>query len=67
MGSFFIPLTVMVYMYARISCVVAHRHNQLTAPDSNDQVLCIALSANVEHNQQLTFLHSDSSQVTDEM
>jgi len=38
MGSFFIPLTVMVYVYARISCVVAQRHNQLTALDSNDQV-----------------------------
>jgi hypothetical protein len=38
MGSFFIPLTVMLYMYARISCVVAQRHNQLTALDSNDQV-----------------------------
>ena len=39
MGSFFIPLTVMVYVYTRISCVVAQRHNQLTALDSNDQVL----------------------------
>ncbi|KAJ9587738.1 hypothetical protein L9F63_018827, partial [Diploptera punctata] len=37
MGSFFIPLTVMVYVYARISCVVAQRHNQLTALDSGDQ------------------------------
>ncbi|KDR18992.1 probable G-protein coupled receptor No18 isoform X3 [Zootermopsis nevadensis] len=37
MGSFFIPLAVMLYMYARISCVVAQRHNQLTALDSNDQ------------------------------
>ncbi|PSN44207.1 Octopamine receptor [Blattella germanica] len=37
MGSFFIPLTVMVYVYARISCVVAQRHNQLTALDGSDQ------------------------------
>ncbi|XP_069699452.1 probable G-protein coupled receptor No18 isoform X2 [Periplaneta americana] len=37
MGSFFIPLTVMVYVYARISCVVAQRHNQLTALDSSEQ------------------------------
>ncbi|XP_023718903.1 probable G-protein coupled receptor No18 isoform X2 [Cryptotermes secundus] len=37
MGSFFIPLTVMVYVYTRISCVVAQRHNQLTALDNNDQ------------------------------
>ena len=41
MGSFFIPLTVMIYVYARISCVVAQRHNQLAALDNNDQVLCI--------------------------
>ena len=41
MGSFFIPLTVMIYVYTRISCVVAQRHNQLTALDNNDQVLCI--------------------------
>jgi hypothetical protein len=39
MGSFFIPLTVMVYVYTRISCVVAQRHNQLTALDNNDQVV----------------------------
>ena len=49
MGSFFIPLTVMVYVYTRISCVVAQRHNQLTALDSNDQVLCICC--------QLIYIH----------
>nr|CAD7591476.1 unnamed protein product [Timema genevievae] len=38
MGSFFIPLIVMLYVYARISCVIAHRHNQLTALDSISQV-----------------------------
>jgi hypothetical protein len=41
MGSFFIPLTVMIYVYTRISCVVARRHNHLTSVDNNDQVLCI--------------------------
>ncbi|KAL0276763.1 UNVERIFIED_CONTAM: hypothetical protein PYX00_004263 [Menopon gallinae] len=29
MGSFFLPLIVMLYMYARISCVVAKRHDKL--------------------------------------
>ncbi|KAI5645580.1 7 transmembrane receptor (rhodopsin family) domain-containing protein [Phthorimaea operculella] len=29
MGSFFLPMAVMVYVYARISCVVARRHQQL--------------------------------------
>lgn len=29
MGSFFIPMTVMVYVYLRISCVVARRHDQM--------------------------------------
>lgn len=30
MGSFFIPMAVMVYVYARISCVVAARHEHMT-------------------------------------
>lgn len=29
MGSFFIPMVVMLYVYMRISCVVAQRHDQL--------------------------------------
>jgi hypothetical protein len=31
MGSFFVPLTVMLYVYARISCVIAQRHDNLEA------------------------------------
>ncbi|XP_075210928.1 putative G-protein coupled receptor No18 [Lycorma delicatula] len=31
MGSFFVPLTVMLYVYARISCVIAKRHVNLDA------------------------------------
>ncbi|CAH0597659.1 unnamed protein product [Chrysodeixis includens] len=31
MGSFFLPMAVMVYVYARISCVVARRHQQLAS------------------------------------
>ncbi|XP_054747277.1 dopamine receptor 2 [Anastrepha obliqua] len=30
MGSFFIPMAVMIYVYARISCVVASRHDHMT-------------------------------------
>ncbi len=30
MGSFFIPMLIMVYVYARISCVVASRHDQMS-------------------------------------
>ena len=29
MGSFFIPMAVMVYVYVRISCVVASRHDHM--------------------------------------
>lgn len=30
MGSFFIPMAVMIYVYVRISCVVASRHDHMT-------------------------------------
>lgn len=30
MGSFFIPMIVMLYVYARISCVIASRHDQMS-------------------------------------
>ncbi|XP_046382560.1 probable G-protein coupled receptor No18 [Ischnura elegans] len=45
MGSFFIPLAVMLYVYARISCVIAQRHDHLaslngnTRPHSSDGML----------------------------
>uniref|UniRef100_A0A1Y1LCU3 G-protein coupled receptors family 1 profile domain-containing protein n=1 Tax=Photinus pyralis TaxID=7054 RepID=A0A1Y1LCU3_PHOPY len=38
MGSFFIPMVVMVYVYARISCVVAQRHDQLAHMDNKHRV-----------------------------
>ncbi|KAJ8960002.1 hypothetical protein NQ318_009438 [Aromia moschata] len=34
MGSFFIPMVVMVYVYVKISCVVAQRHDQLAHIDT---------------------------------
>lgn len=38
MGSFFIPMVVMLYVYARISCVVAQRHDQLASIDRQTRV-----------------------------
>nr|CAI5836275.1 unnamed protein product [Callosobruchus analis] len=49
MGSFFIPMVVMLYVYIKISCVVAQRHDQLAQSDAThtkygkiyDALLCI--------------------------
>jgi hypothetical protein len=38
MGSFFIPMMVMLYVYVRISCVVAQRHDQLAHIDTHSRV-----------------------------
>ncbi|XP_056640207.1 octopamine receptor 1-like [Diorhabda sublineata] len=35
MGSFFIPMVVMIYVYIKISCVVAQRHDQLAHVDTS--------------------------------
>lgn len=35
MGSFFIPMVVMLYVYVRISCVIAQRHDQLSHIDTS--------------------------------
>ncbi|CAH1112529.1 unnamed protein product [Psylliodes chrysocephalus] len=35
MGSFFIPMVVMLYVYVKISCVVAQRHDQLAHIDTS--------------------------------
>ena len=37
MGSFFLPMLVMIYVYARISCVIASRHKSLQGPDVNNE------------------------------
>ncbi|KAK3932101.1 Octopamine receptor 1, partial [Frankliniella fusca] len=39
MGSFFVPLVVMLYVYAKIHCVVARRHDHLSAWDSRQQAV----------------------------
>lgn len=36
MGSFFLPMLVMLYVYARISCVIAGRHRNLEATESEN-------------------------------
>lgn len=30
MGSFFIPMLVMIYVYVQISCVIAKRHDHMS-------------------------------------
>ncbi|KAL7291346.1 hypothetical protein TKK_0014945 [Trichogramma kaykai] len=35
MGSFFLPMLVMLYVYGRISCVIAKRHRSLETSDSS--------------------------------
>lgn len=30
MGSFFIPMLVMIYVYVQISCVIARRHDHMS-------------------------------------
>ena len=34
MGSFFLPMLVMLYVYGRISCVIAKRHRSLESTDA---------------------------------
>jgi hypothetical protein len=34
-GSFFLPMLVMVYVYLRISCVVANRHDDMVQINVN--------------------------------
>lgn len=36
MGSFFLPMLVMLYVYGRISCVIAGRHRNLEATETEN-------------------------------
>ncbi|XP_076669284.1 putative G-protein coupled receptor No18 [Andrena cerasifolii] len=36
MGSFFLPMLVMLYVYSRISCVIASRHRNLEATENEN-------------------------------
>lgn len=44
MGSFFIPMAVMVYVYVRISCVVAQRHDHMTEIEVHKVILALLYS-----------------------
>jgi len=53
MGSFFIPMAVMIYVYARISCVIANRHDNMTDINVHNKVsnkttfMQISIKANI--------------------
>lgn len=54
MGSFFLPMLVMLYVYGRISCVIASRHRNLEATESENirprrNVLVSTISGFVMH------------------
>ncbi|KAL4708596.1 hypothetical protein ACJJTC_014204 [Scirpophaga incertulas] len=66
MGSFFLPMAVMVYVYARISCVVARRHHQLasaTKCSKKGKLSCIRTESD-SGSDKLSLRQSASKQVS---
>nr|BAI52937.1 tyramine receptor [Bombyx mori] len=66
MGSFFLPMAVMVYVYARISCVVARRHHQLassTKCSKKDKLSCIRTESD-SGSDKLSLRQSASKQTS---
>ncbi|XP_063228980.1 octopamine receptor 1-like [Bacillus rossius redtenbacheri] len=61
MGSFFLPLVVMLYVYMRISCVVAHRHSQLNSLDNSSQRSSRFITTN--HHEESEQDHSECEDV----
>ncbi|XP_052744945.1 octopamine receptor 1-like [Bicyclus anynana] len=65
MGSFFLPMIVMVYVYARISCVVARRHQQLASSSSKcgkkSNLSCIRTESD-SGSDKLSLRHNASKQ-----
>lgn len=55
MGSFFIPMAVMVYVYARISCVVAARHDHMTEIEVHKVIIRVLRLKTIESNSSLVF------------
>ncbi|XP_034115517.1 tyramine/octopamine receptor [Drosophila albomicans] len=49
MGSFFIPMAVMIYVYARISCVIAKRHDNMTDINVHNKKFKRYTAADVEN------------------
>ncbi|XP_037893643.1 octopamine receptor isoform X2 [Glossina fuscipes] len=64
MGSFFIPMAVMIYVYARISCVVASRHDHMTDISVHNKKFKRYTTADVENelDHDLCELELDSDQ-----
>uniref|UniRef100_A0A1B0A8M7 G-protein coupled receptors family 1 profile domain-containing protein n=1 Tax=Glossina pallidipes TaxID=7398 RepID=A0A1B0A8M7_GLOPL len=64
MGSFFIPMAVMIYVYARISCVVASRHDHMTDISIHNKKFKRYTTADVENelDHDLCELELDSDQ-----
>ncbi|CAH0555699.1 unnamed protein product [Brassicogethes aeneus] len=60
MGSFFIPMVVMLYVYAKISCVVAQRHDQLSHIETLHTRKSTKLSMN--HNREESDVDHPSSE-----
>ena len=40
MGSFFIPMLVMIYVYVQISCVIAKRHDHMSEIEVHKVRVC---------------------------
>ncbi|XP_067616011.1 octopamine receptor [Eurosta solidaginis] len=55
MGSFFIPMAVMIYVYARISCVVASRHDHMTDISVHNKKFKRYTAADVDHDIDYDF------------
>ncbi|XP_044314824.1 D(2) dopamine receptor [Drosophila rhopaloa] len=58
MGSFFIPMAVMIYVYARISCVIASRHDNMTDISVHNKKFKRYTAADVENELSEQEQHS---------
>ncbi|XP_004529355.2 octopamine receptor-like [Ceratitis capitata] len=61
MGSFFIPMAVMIYVYARISCVVASRHDHMTDISVHNKKFKRYTAADVENDVDHDFSEQELS------
>ncbi|XP_017047130.1 LOW QUALITY PROTEIN: octopamine receptor [Drosophila ficusphila] len=62
MGSFFIPMAVMIYVYARISCVIASRHDNMTDISVHNKKFKRYTAADVENELSEQEQHSSMGQ-----
>ncbi|XP_039493153.1 octopamine receptor [Drosophila santomea] len=62
MGSFFIPMAVMIYVYARISCVIASRHDNMTDISVHNKKFKRYTAADVENELSEQEQHSSVGQ-----